>query len=170
MHGSHRKLMPQKGSGRARVGNKQSPIRRGGGVAHGPHPRDFSTDLPGKVYDQAWRIALSYRYQRGELIVIDNEITIPPWSSPFLLENIITRNGWGTKTGRSTFITKTVDDGFFAKVEKLHKYATIRDLADVDVKNLLETERLIIERQALDQILKEHSRDLNNRPARALYD
>ncbi|KAJ5587442.1 50S ribosomal protein L4 [Penicillium hispanicum] len=170
VHGSHRKLMPQKGSGRARVGNKQSPIRKGGGVAHGPHPRDFSTDLPSKVYDQAWRIALSYRFQRGELIVIDNDISIPSEATPFLMEQIIMKNGWGGKKGRSTFITRELDEEFFAKVEKLQRFATIRDLLEVDVKNLLETERLIIERRALDKILKDHSRDLITRPARATYD
>lgn len=169
VHGSHRKLIQQKGSGRARVGDRQSPIRKGGGVAHGPHPRDFSTGLPAKLYDQAWRIALSYRFQRGELIVIDNKIALPSDSTPFLMRNILQANGWNTKKGRSTFITEKVDQALFDKVEKLNRYATIMDRSDVDVKNLLETERLIIERKALDQILSQHSRDLNNRPAAARY-
>lgn len=169
VQGSHRKVHPQKGSGRARAGDKQSPIRRGGGVAHGPHPRDFSTDLPKKIYDQAWRIALSYRYQRGELIVIDNKISLPSESTPFLFENILHQNGWDTKKGRSTFITEKVDEELFDKVEKMSRYATIMDRSDVDVKNLLETQRLIIERVALNRILKYHSRDLTNRPAKAIY-
>lgn len=169
VHGSHRKLFAQKGSGRARTGDKQSPIRRGGGVAHGPHPRDFSTGLPAKVYDQAWRTALSYRYARGELIVIDNTISLPSESTPFLLQNILKANGWGTRKGRSTFITEKVDEELFEKVSKLHRWASIMDRIDVDVKNLLETSRLIIEKTALDQILKEHSRDLKSRPAKAIY-
>lgn len=167
VHGSHRKLLPQKGSGRARVGDKMSPIRRGGGVAHGPHPRDFGTDLPKKIYDQAWRIALSYRFSRGELIVIDNKISLPSESTPYLMENILKANGWSTKKGRSTFITKSVNEELFDKVSKLERYATIKGLKDVDVKNLLETSRLIIERDALDKILASHSRDLRNRPASA---
>ncbi|KAJ5745959.1 50S ribosomal protein L4 [Penicillium odoratum] len=169
VHGSHRKLIQQKGSGRARVGDKQSPIRRGGGVAHGPHPRDFSTGLPAKVYDQAWRTALSYRFSRGELIVIDNTISLPRDSTPFLMQNILLANGWGTKNGRSTFITDKVDEELFDKVSKMHRYATIMDRSDVDVKNLLETSRLIIEKSALNHILKEHSRDLLSRPAKASY-
>ncbi|KAF7718468.1 Uncharacterized protein PECH_003731 [Penicillium ucsense] len=169
VHGSHRKVHPQKGSGRARAGDKQSPIRRGGGVAHGPHPRDFSTDLPAKLYDQAWRIALSYRFQRGELIVIDDKISLPSNSTPYLLEKILETNNWNTKKGRSTFITSEVDMDLFAKVEKMQRYATIMDRSDVDVKNLLETARLIIEKKALDQILKKHSRDLSSQPAKARY-
>ncbi|EPS32435.1 50S ribosomal protein L4 [Penicillium oxalicum] len=169
VHGSHRKVHPQKGSGRARAGDKQSPIRRGGGVAHGPHPRDFSTDLPAKLYDQAWRIALSYRFQRGELIVIDDKISLPSNATPYLLEKILETNHWNTKKGRSTFITSEVDADLFEKVEKMHRYATIMDRSDVDVKNLLETARLIIEKKALDQILKKHSRDLNSQPAKARY-
>ncbi|KAJ5678098.1 50S ribosomal protein L4 [Penicillium maclennaniae] len=169
VHGSHRKLYAQKGSGRARAGDKQSPVRRGGGVAHGPHPRDFSTDLPKKIYDQAWRIALSYRYQRGELIVIDNKISLPSGSTPYMLESIFRQNGWDTKKGRSTLITEQVDEELFDKVEKMERYASIMDRSDVDVKNLLETQRLIIERVALDRILSQHSRDLKSRPAKATY-
>ncbi|KAJ5160111.1 50S ribosomal protein L4 [Penicillium canariense] len=169
VHGSHRKVLPQKGSGRARVGDKQSPIRKGGGVAHGPHPRDFSTGLPAKLYDQAWRIALSYRFQRGELIVIDDKISIPRDSTPYLIENILNSNGWNTKKGRSTLITEKVDEELFDKVEKMNRYATIMDRSDVDVKNLLETARLIIEKKALDRILKTHSRDLDSKPASARY-
>ncbi|KAJ5122175.1 50S ribosomal protein L4 [Penicillium atrosanguineum] len=169
VHGSHRKLYAQKGSGRARAGDKQSPVRRGGGVAFGPHPRDFSTDLPKKIYDQAWRIALSYRYQRGELIVIDNQISLPSGSTPYMLESIFRQNGWDTKKGRSTLITEQVNEELFDKVQKMERYASIMDRSDVDVKNLLETQRLIIERVALDRILSQHSRDLKSRPAKATY-
>lgn len=65
VHGSGRKIRPQKGTGRARLGDKKSPMLRGGGVAFGPKPRDMSTKLPRKIYDLAWRTALSYRYRRG---------------------------------------------------------------------------------------------------------
>ena len=66
VHGSGKKIRPQKGQGMARLGDKKSPMLRGGGVAFGPKPRDFSTKLPRKIYDLAWRTALSYRYRRGE--------------------------------------------------------------------------------------------------------
>ncbi|RAL64800.1 hypothetical protein DID88_001397 [Monilinia fructigena] len=49
VHGSHRKIRPQKGTGGARLGWRQSPLIVGGGKSFGPHPRDFGTDLPRKI-------------------------------------------------------------------------------------------------------------------------
>lgn len=169
VHGSGRKLHAQKGTGRARVGDKKSPIRVGGGVAFGPHPRDFSTDLPRKVYDKAWRIALSYRFRRGQLIILDGNISLPSDATPFLIKNIFESNSWGRGFGRSTLITQ-VKYGFLNHLAKDAKeHVKLLDTSTVDVKDLLETGRLIIEKPALDKILHEHSSDLRSRPAQARY-
>ncbi len=55
------KLFRQKGTGRARAGSAGSPIRVGGGVAFGPHPRDYSYTLPRKIKRAALKGALSDR-------------------------------------------------------------------------------------------------------------
>ncbi|KAL5343132.1 ribosomal protein L4 domain-containing protein [Aspergillus crustosus] len=170
VHGSNRKLFAQKGTGRARVGNKKSPIRRGGGVAFGPHPRDFSSGLPKKIYDQAWRIALSYRYKRGQLIIIDDEIGMSPGASTHFFEEIFKINRWGREFGRSTLITKNVNARLFETVRNIGQHAKILDHKDVDVKDLLETGRIIVEKKALDRIFAQHARDLNNTPPKATYD
>ncbi|KXG47312.1 Ribosomal protein L4/L1e [Penicillium griseofulvum] len=159
VHGSHRKLYAQKGSGRARAGDKMSPVRRGGGVAFGPHPRDFSTDLPRKIYDQAWRIALSHRLSRGELIVVDNEIEMNEESTPFFIKHLLQAHGWHGK-GRSTFITLKPNEMLSDAVEKFHNQARTISVEDLDVKNVLETARLVIEKNALHRILLSHTTDL----------
>ncbi|PLB38079.1 mitochondrial 54S ribosomal protein uL4m [Aspergillus candidus] len=169
VHGSNRKLAPQKGTGRARVGNKKSPIRKGGGVAFGPKPRDFATGLPRKIYDQAWRTAVSYRYRRGQLIIVDNDIAIPEDATPHLIQEIFKVNCWGRDFGRSTLITDQLNEDLFTTVRAVGQDAKILDLEDLDVKDLLETGRLVIEKKALDRLLAEHSRDLNQQPAKALY-
>ncbi len=61
----------QKGTGRARAGTRTSPIWRGGGVAFGPKPRDYSFKLNRKIKKQAIAMAMSARLQEGNLIVID---------------------------------------------------------------------------------------------------
>ncbi|KAJ8602744.1 hypothetical protein MRB53_042371 [Persea americana] len=75
--GSTRKVRPQKGSGQARLGDRTSPMLRGGGRAHGPKPRDFSTELPRKVYYMAIRNAISYLFKGNSLVVVDGEIDFP---------------------------------------------------------------------------------------------
>ncbi|MFH0782092.1 MAG: 50S ribosomal protein L4 [Pseudomonadota bacterium] len=70
--GGGRKPWRQKGTGRARSGSNTSPVWRGGGVAFGPKPRDYSFKLNRKVKQQAVSMALSARFQEGNLIVIDD--------------------------------------------------------------------------------------------------
>ncbi|AHB13184.1 MULTISPECIES: 50S ribosomal protein L4 [Dehalococcoides] len=71
VQGSSRKIYRQKGTGNARMGTNRSPVRRHGGVAFGPRPRDFSKDLPKKMRRQAIRCVLSFKLESGELKVID---------------------------------------------------------------------------------------------------
>lgn len=68
---STRKLWRQKGTGRARVGASSSPIRRGGGVAFGPMPRDFSFKVNKKVRKSALRMALADKFKAGQIFVVD---------------------------------------------------------------------------------------------------
>jgi large subunit ribosomal protein L4 len=70
--GSSAKPWRQKGTGRARAGNKRSPLWRGGGVTFGPKPRDFNFKLNRKVRQQAVSMAISARFQEGNLVVLDD--------------------------------------------------------------------------------------------------
>ncbi len=72
VRGSSAKPWRQKGTGRARSGSRRSPIWRGGGVAFGPKPRDYSFKLNRKVKKQAVAMALSARHQEGNLVVLDD--------------------------------------------------------------------------------------------------
>jgi large subunit ribosomal protein L4 len=62
----------QKGTGRARQGSIRSPHWRGGGVAHGPKPRDYSQRTPKKMVKLALRSALSDRATDGKVMVVDD--------------------------------------------------------------------------------------------------
>lgn len=69
--GSTRKLFRQKGTGRARAGSAKSPIRRGGGVVFGPHPRSYRQAMPKKMHRLALRCVLSAKVGDKELMVLD---------------------------------------------------------------------------------------------------
>jgi large subunit ribosomal protein L4 len=72
VRGGGRKPWKQKGTGRARAGTRSSPLWRGGGVAFGPKPRDYSFKVNRKVRQQAVAMALSARFQEGNLVVLDD--------------------------------------------------------------------------------------------------
>jgi len=71
VRGSTAKAWKQKGTGRARQGNKKAPHWKGGGVAHGPRPRNFGTKVNKKTVRAALCAAVSRRQQEGRLIVLD---------------------------------------------------------------------------------------------------
>src|SRR4051794_28189799 len=71
VRGGGAKPWRQKGTGRARQGSIRSPQWRGGGVAHGPKPRDYSQRTPKKMVRLALRSALSDRAGDDKVIVVD---------------------------------------------------------------------------------------------------
>lgn len=68
---SKKKMYRQKGTGRARMGTAGSPIRIGGGVAHGPRPRDLQERVPKKVKRLAIKSALSLKAAEGGIKILD---------------------------------------------------------------------------------------------------
>ena len=72
VHGSNAKPYKQKGTGRARRGDKKSPILVGGGVVFGPKPRDFSYAMPKKAKRQALKTILSLKAQSDTLKIIED--------------------------------------------------------------------------------------------------
>jgi large subunit ribosomal protein L4 len=71
VRGSTRKLYRQKGTGRARQGAIRAPHRRGGGIAHGPHPRSYEKHMPRKMRRLAVRSALSVRQAGGQIRFVE---------------------------------------------------------------------------------------------------
>jgi large subunit ribosomal protein L4 len=69
--GGGRKPWRQKGTGRARQGSIRAPHWSGGGVAHGPKPRDYSMRVNRKMKKLALRSALTDASQSGKLAVVD---------------------------------------------------------------------------------------------------
>jgi large subunit ribosomal protein L4 len=65
--GTSHKMYRQKHTGRARHGDRKAPLFRGGGVAHGPHPRDFSYAMPKKALRRALQVALALKLRDGEI-------------------------------------------------------------------------------------------------------
>ncbi|KAH7160339.1 ribosomal protein L4 domain-containing protein [Dactylonectria estremocensis] len=178
VHGSHRKMRPQKGTGRARMGTKQSPINRGGGKTFGPQPRDFGTNLNRKVYDKAWRTALSYRYRKGDLVVVEDgmDLVLPQdfelvaeqhmkdgLREAYLkryMRGVLSGLGLGRASGRTLFVTGDRRDALSEAMAQVPQHGRLLDMEDVDVKDLLETGKVVLERSVLKELIESHQSDL----------
>ncbi len=82
--GSGKKISKQKHTGNARHGDRKAPLFRGGGVAHGPHPRDHSFAMPRKALKRALQIALNGKLRDGQVSTWqDADFTSPSTKGAF---------------------------------------------------------------------------------------
>ena len=134
----------QKGTGRARAGYKSSPVWVGGGVAFGPHPRDYSKKVPKKVKTLAFRKALSERVLAGDVLLVEDFKVNEPKTKQFLTliadtaENarkmLIVAAGFDEKT---YLAARNVRDTLLARA------------AEVNTEQLLAFDKVIVTRGAL---------------------
>jgi large subunit ribosomal protein L4 len=134
----------QKGTGRARAGYKSSPVWVGGGVAFGPHPRDYSKKVPKKVKTLAFRKALSERVLAGDVLLVEDFKVNEPKTKQFLTliadtaENarkmLIIAAGFDEKT---YLAARNVRDTLLARA------------AEVNTEQLLAFDKVIVTKDAL---------------------
>ena len=74
--GSTAKPWRQKGTGRARAGRRKSPLWRGGGVIHGPSPRDYSYSMPKKLKRLAMKSILSLKAADDEKFRVIEDFSV----------------------------------------------------------------------------------------------
>ena len=140
---------------------------RGGGKSFGPHPRDFATGLPRKMYDLAWRTALSFRYRKGELIICEDGMEIEHPEGQYV-KQIFEHNHWGREDGRTLVITESFRENLFRALGDGSEDGRVKMVGQVDVKNLLELGRVVIERGALEELIRDHSSDLTSKVKAAI--
>jgi len=147
VRGSRRKLFAQKGMGKARVGDAASPIRRGGGRAFGPKPRDFSTRLPRKVRFMGMRVAWSAKVKEGRLMAVES-LDWPDFKTK-TLDLRLGQMGWNE--GRTLFVTgrEEFPEGFRRCCGNLAK--TDAKLApEVNIHDALKYSRVVMDLSALE--------------------
>lgn len=129
--GSGKKPYRQKGTGRARQGSYKSPLMVGGGVVFGPHPRDYSYNLPKKVKKHALRSALTIRFADSNMKIVDKiELSgISTKTFNGILKNLNLTKPLFVIAGKDEIIEKSARNIPFTKilrVEGLNVYDIIR--------------------------------------------
>ena len=150
--GSTRKIRPQKGTGQARQGSRKSPLLKGGGVAHGPHPRSYRQRLPKKMRRQALRVALSEKIRDEALIILDSLTLTAPKSS--VIKNMV--NAFELK-GRTLIVIGSTDQNVVKSVNNIpgvevQAAALMNPLETVSTPNLIITQDALA---AIDSLLGE---------------
>ena len=99
-------------------------------------------------------------------MVLDNEAEIPEsiyrGSRERWMRDLLRWNRMGHPDGRTLFVTSRVRERLFETLEAEGREARALEVADVDVKDLLELGRVCVEKRALDEILKARESDLTN--------
>ena len=135
--GSNKKPWKQKGTGNARAGFRQSPVWRGGGVAHGPHPRSFEQKINRKVMKLAFARALSGKIKDGEVAVVEEFRFAEPKTKH--MAALLAKIG----ADRSVLVVTAQPDETVARVSGNLPRVTVSTATAVDVYTLL-ANRLVL--------------------------
>ena len=139
------KSVRQKGSGGARHGSKRANVFRGGGVVHGPTPRDHSHSLPKKVRALALKTALSAKVAAGELKVIDAAKLDTPKSKA--LKDILANHA-----GKSMLVMDTAIDANLQLAANNLVGVDCLASAGANVYDLLAHEQVLITKDAIEAL------------------
>lgn len=144
--GSNAKPWRQKGTGRARAGEKRSPVWRGGGVVFGPRPRDYSMKVNRKVAKAALTRAFSERVTNGDVFVVDS-FEVPEGKTKKFIALL----------GAISTVPKTLVLGAEFSNETLRsgrnvQGARLMRAMDVNTEDILLYKKIIVTREALAQL------------------
>lgn len=147
--GSTKKLYKQKGTGRARMGPKRSPIRRGGGHAFAKVPRDWSYRLPRKAIQLATRMALLSKFQDNQVTLVESWSVAEPKTK--VVVGALQALGLGDK---SCLLAVETHNPVLVKSARNLQEVTVSSAADLNAYVLLRRRQLVLTRAALDQLRK----------------
>ena len=153
VRGGGRKPFRQKGTGRARQGSTRAPHMVGGGVVHGPKPRNYAKKVNKKVRKLALRSALAQKISEGNVIVLDDFALETPKTKTFI-DFAKTLNFDGVKQLYVTNDdTDTVDRDYFLylSTRNIEKVAAI-NTRDLSVYWLIKQDKVVLTKEALATI------------------
>jgi large subunit ribosomal protein L4 len=136
----------QKHTGRARAGFKGSPLWVGGGIIHGPHPRDYSYSRPRKELRVATRAALSGKFRDGEVAFVDELALDAPKTKRVaaMIESLGMRGRW-------LIVLPESDENFWKSARNIEGVSVVR-ASDVNAYDLLKHRTVIFTPKSLEMV------------------
>jgi len=154
VRGGGAKPWRQKGTGRARQGSIRSPHWRGGGVAHGPKPRDYSQRTPKKMVRIALRSALSDRAVDNKVIVVDDwAIDAPKTKDGLKLLEALGLRVKGERDQRVLLVLFRTDENVWKSVRNLGERVQIVLPEELNTYDVLVNDWLVFSKASLDTVV-----------------
>jgi large subunit ribosomal protein L4 len=147
VQGSKKKMYKQKGTGRARMGNKRTPIRRGGGHTWGKRPVDHSYRLPKKAIVLATRMALLSKFLDKQVKILD-ELSI---AAPKTKEVIGLLKALGLDGGTCLLAIEKHDAVVWKSARNIPSLS-VSPASDLNAYDLLRPKTILVTKGALDSI------------------
>ena len=153
VRGGGRKPFRQKGTGRARQGSTRAPHMVGGGVVHGPKPRDYTKKVNKKVRKLALKSALAVKINNGDLIVLDDFTLDVPKTKTFVnFAKVLNFAG-----EKQLFIADYNEDTFNRDVNLDYSVRNIERVMSLDSRNLsifwlIKQDKIVVTKEALATI------------------
>ena len=157
-----RKHHRQKGTGRARRGSARSPLLRGGGVAFGPKPRSYYSELPKSLKRLAFKSALSLKRESNDVKVVDDFDFPEPSTKSFA--GVIQACGL---EGRKVLVVTAESVPVLVKSCRNLQRVQIRPVGTLGTYDVMAAESVLFTRRALDELSERWS---TNQPAPASAD
>jgi large subunit ribosomal protein L4 len=148
--GGGKKPWRQKGTGRARVGSTRSPLWRKGGTVFGPHPRDYSYELPKKARRSALRSALIKKHADQELIVT-SELEV---KEPKTREAVALLKAY--KLDSALLVDLAENANLFRAVRNIPRVKAV-DVAGLNIYDVLAHKSVVFSRRAFEAVLEKLS-------------
>lgn len=149
--GGGKKPWKQKGTGRARVGSTRSPLWRHGGVVFGPHPRDFSYDIPQKIKALALKTSLNLKLKENNFMVLDDfKIEAPKTKEAVnVLTNLKLFSVKEKKEKKVLFLTHKLSSQLKSALKNI-SFLTVDLASDCHAYEVMNNQKLLITRAGLE--------------------
>lgn len=151
--GGGRKPYKQKGTGRARQGSTRAPQFAGGGVVHGPVPRDYSQRTPKKMKAAALRGALSDRARAGQVHVVEAFVSGEQPSTKAALATLTKL----TQARRVLVVLSSTDELNWVSLRNLRNARDSRvhliEAGQLNTYDVLVADDVVFTKEALDEFL-----------------
>lgn len=156
VRGGGRKPMKQKGTGRARIGSRTTPLKPGGGVVFGPRPKDWSI----KINRKENQLAISTAIQSASVNMVVIDDLDDKFSVPKTKDFVSVLAGWGVdyKTDYALLFSRTLGKSVELSARNLSKLKLMTPRT-LNIYDILRADKLLLTKSGLEYLSEQYPKE-----------